>query len=262
VRIVFEHLRAREHKYLVHVVLTQPVRTWERLAETRERLAAKWKALGDRRVFGLEAGLLTEHVTWSRLGGWHCHYHLLGEFTTGEGVEELARAWVRRGSEVEMQGMTAPYIRVVAGPGEKVLDVESGQGDLWTEAKGEVSKALQYCVRDVCEGATRGWMETMPEYAFQDLVGLMGNVKLHRRLGRWRGEVPEVVEGIGGGMETSEDGEGWSWLGTVEEVLQRARLGCFESTAFVEYLLRLAGGSRSPMAVRTRSLAGLITRGN
>lgn len=252
IRIVFEHLRAREHGTLVHMVLTQPVVTGERLAETRQRLEAKWKALGNREVFGLTAGLLTEHVKWSRYGGWHCHYHLLGEFASEGRAKDLSSAWVRRGSGVEQQRVTEPYIRVVAEAGDKIVDVDAGQGDLWSEAKEAVSIALQYVLRDVCEGASAASTEVIPETAFEDLVFLMGSVKLHRRLGRWRETVPEGVEEIGGSVADDEPLLMQTGMGTVDEVLQRATNGDEDARGFVDFLLEKAGGSKSGMATRTR----------
>ena len=256
VAMAFERLRKHSHQWLYHVVLTQPVLVGESLKDCRVRLIGKWKGLGDRKRFGLVGGLLTEHIKWSRFGGWHVHLHLIGEFETDAGVVALRESWKRVGAAVDGRQITEPFWRVIAVPGEAVLDLDDGQGELWGEAKTAVAVALQYAVRDVCEGASAGNVGLLPEKAFTELVALMGNVKLHRRLGVWReAEFEEEEDGkVCTGDVPDEAGSVSSTsLGTVDSVFRAALDGGPAARGFCRFLMELSGGSRSPMCVRTRA---------
>ena len=262
VAMAFERLRKHPHEWLYHVVLTQPVVVSESLKDSRVRLMAKWKGLGDRRRFGLRGGLLTEHIKWSRFGGWHVHLHLIGEFETDAGVVALREVWKSVGAAADGRQITEPYWRVIAAPGEAVLDLDDGQAELWGEARTGVAVALQYAVRDVCEGASAGNAGMVPGKAFTELVGLMGNVKLHRRLGVWReAEEEEQEDGKVGSGEVQDDAGSVSCtsLGTVDSVLRAAIDGGPAARGFCRFLMEASGGSRSPMCVRTR--ATLVTLG-
>jgi len=248
---VLEHLAKFPHEWLFHIVLTQPVIVGEGLVECRNRLAAKWKGLGDRRRYGLVNGLLTEHVKWSMKGGWHCHLHLFGEFQIEHDGQKLADAWLRVSNSQEGRSCQAPFVRGLAEPGERVVDVPREQGEFWEESTDHLTKALQYVVRDVCEGPATFAFGELEVPAFTELVQVMHRVKLHRMIGSWRKHEDDADAVTEDGSEVAATKE-FMVVGTVDDLLFDLIGKGHWGTRFGLAMYERAGVNQSPYCVRLR----------
>lgn len=88
-RLIAKRFHTQGHDRLYHAVVTQRVRPREpiekayaRVDEKRARVVRRMKELG---ALG---GVSCVHIAWSRLGGWHIHFHLIVE-ASSLGLDEV-----------------------------------------------------------------------------------------------------------------------------------------------------------------------------
>lgn len=232
------HLSAREHGHVSHVVLTQRVRKAETWREAVKRWDRTWRQFWRqvKRRGDVVGGLLTIHVTWSRFGGWHAHGHLLSETNGAPDGRAWDEFWTlarrRTGDDGELEPL---FIRQVCEPGPALV-FGKGEGDLWTEGQDQVANALEYPLRDVVSGVRNEQLHEVPADRLLEWVGGAKGVQMHRRLGAW--VKPVAVEDDGEG--TSTDGEAAvvveREMGTVDDVIARARAGQREAVLLLREL--------------------------
>lgn len=264
---VMENLRGREHGFISHVVLTQRVHPGESLTKARARLRVKWLAMGQKRGIGYAGGLLVEHVKWSeRCSGWHPHLHFIVETAGLDEIADLVARWrvavaTDEGWDVEKARRgevgNTQYVRTVAGPGDALVLDGAEQGSFWSESKDGVTQALQYVVRDITEGPDREGFSALSDVEFASLMKALEGARLHTLLGDWRGkkdpeeEADEECEKEDSAKGMASPDAGSVALGTVDDVIKNVEA----RSHFAAWLLDMAGGNKSPLAVRARCLA-------
>jgi hypothetical protein len=262
---VASHLSSSPHGALWHTVLTQRVIKTESLKEARKRFDGAWGSYYRRmRREGMKACLATYHVTPSLNGGWHYHCHLIVEWSNIEADEALRErlneAWWKATGEDSERGHPI-FFREVAGPGPALDGLANDrQMDFWAEAPNPVEVVLQYCLRDVLQGA-EGWIQKLDsDWATADFCEALTGAKLHRLYGTWRKKL--VVEAEAETMPSADAAtavkpvvkpvEGqvvWTVVGSMDDVGWRAKQG---EVACRELLLRLRGRSSNRGAVACR----------
>lgn len=234
-RKVIGWLARAEHGDIWSVVLTQRVRAMETLTEARKRMEAKHrKYMRWATRAGMIAGISSVHIVWSKeQDGWHYHVHILAEFPPGTMSKECLIARMFDGWS-DVAGDKSEAVRlVVAGGGALVeLDQDAGEMDLWCQSESAVVRAVQYPVRDMCQGVS-GWrlggdVERITE-TVEQLYRVAKGWKLTRCWGRWRQEPPARPVDAAGEAEGAEDGAsdapGPKAEGTVFRLYMRARQG-------------------------------------
>lgn len=264
VRRVTEHLRSRGHGTLLHVVLTQQIDKDERLGETAKRFERRFEPwfLRAKRLGHVVAALKTVHITWSNSGGWHYHSHVVVETSEVAEVAEhrwglLVRDWSTYRTDDGDTKAHLDVVRIIAGPGEAMSELDEGSSDFWTEAQSKAEQAVQYVSRDVCQGVG-SWNLKECGDRVGELFGDVAHAKLRRLYGTWRKAVPaeEVIEA----KEAAADAprpyqEGDEDVGTVDDVLWRCSAGPGRWEQIALWLLSTCS-NKSAMGERLKSVIG------
>lgn len=262
VKRVLDALRGRVCGYLVHMVFTQEVLPNERLEDTIARLHGKWKNFKGRARSGYRGGLRVLHVKRSwRKGGWHAHYHFVVEVPDLAVTISMAAKWEDMVRE-ESDEASSTFIRVLADKGHVVSGRDDGDPLLWAEADNEVTRCLQYCMRDVCEGPDASIVETGDALIIDELLGALESRRQHELLGAWRHGSEDVEEEAEREVKLDEEKkksaaeEAGILVGTVDQVRKDPRWWGRFST----WLLESCGANDTDYARRARRFAGLPCR--
>lgn len=210
------------------MVLTQPMWETETVREAAGRMQRKWakwwKYLERRGGMG---AFVVAHCTFSRRGGWHFHLHVLLEMGQRTAWRDHFPAWMKLIDEEVVNGRNPhPFVRCLSDAGPALAGVADGQDDFFEEPRGEVERVVQYVVRDAGQGSERWGLERCDAARLAEFVTQANGLKWYRVLGRWRAPVEERVEDREAAEKCRAVREeiGWSRLGTVDEVLEKARL--------------------------------------
>lgn len=233
---------AREaHGDIWMMTLTQPVVTGESMLAARARMMKKEKQY-DRQLqrMGILSCISTTHIVWSiRHKGWHWHVHKLIESPAGLFADnDLVRIWMRYEPTCTANN-SAEASRLVCPAGPAIAALESDDGDLffWREAADPVAVALQYPIRDMCQGFSAYRFGGDPDEqraALEECVRDLKHVRMRKVFGRWSKKPPPAPELPGekedegakaeeaGGVAAAPCG---THLGTVCAVFNAARRG-------------------------------------
>lgn len=245
VRRVQSYLRMRPHGWMGHIVCTQQVHVDETFRQCRKRLDTVFAAyMKWVQTQGIRAALAVTHCVWATGGGWHLHKHVVFEFDPEHGdcdqrADVVLRSWSEFKAEHGVDTKFAPIgFRKLCGPGLAMDDLPVEQGDFWREGRTAATIALQYVVRDTCQG-TDGWKIDHAGERLMEMIEGAKAYKLRRFYGDWRKPVPaEVVaaeKAATPAMEPADD------RGCVDQVLRLAERGIGEALSAVILLLDAMG---------------------
>ena len=227
---VLEHLRAREHGFLYHMVLTQQNRLGDTVREAAERMRLKWKKLAvvlERD--GMTAAFVCVHCTWSKRQTWHYHYHVLVESGREVDTMKVGAAWSTLCNE-EMTGdgdIVPRFMRLIVGPGPAMSGLDDGTSEFWREARTNAEVLMQYLVRDAGQGTERWGLGVVPDGKLKDFIRSARSLKWYRLIGAWRKPVEKSPETEAMQKERSEirGRIGWVDCDTVDNAAFAARRG-------------------------------------
>lgn len=252
---VQQHLRARGHGALYHMVLTQQIQPQETFVQSRERFEKSFKPWSRYvQEQGVRSMLAVTHVCWSHVGGWHVHKHALCEFQPELGdcdqrAEFLQLSWADFRQQFSDDTLFEKgFVRKLSGPGERMSGLPEGEGDFWSEARSQVEVVLQYAVRDVCQG-TDGWKLQDAGDRLLELVGGAKAFKFRRLYGAWRNAVPASELAALPEAEAAAAPARGEIVGRADRVLRDAERGIGEA---VRYVVGLLDGMRNKSAVQQR----------
>lgn len=198
------------------------------------------------------------------------HAHVIAEFDAAdaemEGVVETLLVRWRDLVEAEGVGKAADmFARTVADRGDAFEQLETAQTELWEEAEDPIARALQYCIRDVCQGVEAWNLEGCRERV-EELFAGVGGAKLHRLLGHWRQPAEDRFGPDEGDKKATVSDDdpvdvvgGDIMLGTVDTVVYSALSGDLRSKEILSWLLASLKNTSSVVA-RMREELCLIAR--
>lgn len=198
-RRVLGWLSAEDHGDLWALCLTQRVNKGESLTAARDRMEQKHrKYMRWLTRKGLNAAMSSAHVVWSKSeDGWHYHVHVMLDIAAQAVTkEELIHAMFDGWSDVAGSKETAVRQVAVAGPAIRSLGDDTGSLDYWTESADVVAKAVQYPVRDMCQGVSAwrlGGDEDAVRASVSSLLREGKGWKLSRAWGAWRKPCPAAA---------------------------------------------------------------------
>lgn len=248
IKRVLGWLAVESHGDLFTLCLTQTQHEGEKLYEARRRMERKAKVfLKDLKRHGLIAGMVATHIISAKSSdAWHYHIHLMLELPEGKFSEDdLLDRWqgVALATTAELVNVTrnGTQCRLVvpAGPAVPELLHDSGQAEFWDESPNKIAAALQYPIRDACQGigaARLGGDEERMRDCAEELLRVGGGWKLRRTLGRWRRAVnidvakplrDKLIEE--GKIAAKPKKESRVCVGRVVSLYRKAVLGDFEA---------------------------------
>lgn len=213
-RRIFQWLSAAPHEELWTYCLTQRVVEGESILDAKKRMVAAEREF-DRtlRRAGIVSMASTVHLVWSaREHGWHYHVHKMIEAPAGVLSRELMHGIWDRLHDGDTEPMSEENGRKVADPGPALLELASDDGDLlfWREAETELSKAIQYPVRDMCQGVSAWRFGHDEDEQFASVVALVKDAKgmrMQKLWGRWTKKAPPPPAPVAPPEQKKEEGE-------------------------------------------------------